>query len=74
MNCQESSRDAPLETQRITLEEALEANRANARSATPSTSLKRRALDRWLSAHGFELDRVGVAKRTDDATYVPVRS
>lgn len=33
VNCQESSRDALLETLRITLHEALEANRADARSA-----------------------------------------
>lgn len=33
VNCQESSRDALLETLRLTLEEALEANRADARSA-----------------------------------------
>jgi predicted RNase H-like HicB family nuclease len=33
VNCQESSREALLETLRITLEEALEANRADARSA-----------------------------------------
>ena len=33
MNCQEQSRDALLETLRITLNEALEVNRADARSA-----------------------------------------
>lgn len=33
VNCQEASRDALLETLRITLEEALEANRADTRSA-----------------------------------------
>jgi predicted RNase H-like HicB family nuclease len=33
VNCQESSRDALLETLRITLQEALEFNRADARSA-----------------------------------------
>ena len=33
VNCQEPSRDALLETLRITLEEALEANRTDARSA-----------------------------------------
>lgn len=33
VNCQEASRDELLETLRITLEEALEANRADARSA-----------------------------------------
>lgn len=33
VNCQEASRDALLETLRITLEEALEANRADACSA-----------------------------------------
>lgn len=33
VNCQESSRDALLETLRITLHEALESNRADARSA-----------------------------------------
>ncbi len=33
MNCQEPSREALLETLRITLHEALEANRADARSA-----------------------------------------
>ena len=33
VNCQEASRDALLDTLRITLEEALEANRADARSA-----------------------------------------
>jgi len=32
VNCQEASRDALVETLRITLEEALEANRADARS------------------------------------------
>jgi predicted RNase H-like HicB family nuclease len=33
VNCQEPSRETLLETLRITLEEALEANRADARSA-----------------------------------------
>jgi hypothetical protein len=33
VNCQEPSREALLDTLRITLEEALEANRAEARSA-----------------------------------------
>lgn len=33
VNCQEASREALLETLRITLEEALEANRADARAA-----------------------------------------
>lgn len=33
VNCQEPSREALLETLRITLEEALEVNRADARSA-----------------------------------------
>lgn len=33
VNCQEPSREALLETLRITLEEALEANRVDARSA-----------------------------------------
>jgi hypothetical protein len=33
VNCRESSRDALLETLRITLQEALEFNRADARSA-----------------------------------------
>jgi hypothetical protein len=33
VNCQEQSRDALLETLRITLHEALEADRADARSA-----------------------------------------
>jgi predicted RNase H-like HicB family nuclease len=33
VNCQEASRDELLETLRITLHEALEANRADARSA-----------------------------------------
>jgi predicted RNase H-like HicB family nuclease len=33
VNCQEPSREALLETLRITLEEALEANRSDARSA-----------------------------------------
>lgn len=33
VNCQETSRDALFETLRITLEEAVEANRADARAA-----------------------------------------
>jgi len=33
VNCQEPSRDTLLETLRVTLQEALEANRADARSA-----------------------------------------
>jgi len=33
VNCQEATRDALLETLRITLQEALESNRADARSA-----------------------------------------
>ena len=38
VNCQEPSRDALLETLRITLHEALEAKRADARSAASQDS------------------------------------
>jgi hypothetical protein len=38
VNCQEPSREMLLETLRISLEEALEANRADARSARPTRS------------------------------------
>lgn len=39
VNCQEASRDGLLDTLRITLEEALEANRADARSAATAQKL-----------------------------------
>lgn len=57
MSCQEPSRETLLTTLRITVEEALETNRADAGSAASENfeenrnrSMRRRALERWLNA------------------------